>query len=240
MNLLLFPAPQDRYTLDSRDARLEHVRGVLRMGVGDCLDVGAINGPRGKATIVAADRDTVELEVVWHEMPPPPLPIDLLIAIPRPATAKKILTEATTLGARSLHFFTSEKSDPAYARSRLWIGDGWREALRLGAEQAFTTHLPTTTLHPNLETALLALSPETPCRLAPDVYEASVPLSTVGVNPESGAVLAIGPERGWGKRDRERLRAADFTLCSLGQRVLRVETATIVALTLLLAKLGAL
>lgn len=242
MNLLLFPYQENHYTLSARDPRLEHVRGVLRMGVGDTFDVGAENGPRGKATIVAADGSAVELEVAWQETPQAPPPLDLLIALPRPATARKILTEATTLGVRSMHFFPAEKSDPAFARSRLWSGDGWRDALRLGAEQAFTTYLPPTGLHDDLETALAALPGGVESiRLAPDVYEATVALSAVEpADMHATTVLAIGPERGWGARDRTRLREAGFTFCSLGDRVLRVETATTVALTLLLAGLGRL
>jgi RsmE family RNA methyltransferase len=45
-------------------------------------------------------------------------------------------------------------------------------------------------------------------------------------------VLALGPERGWGPRDREQLRAAGFSLAHLGSRVLRLETAVVAALTL--------
>jgi RsmE family RNA methyltransferase len=44
--------------------------------------------------------------------------------------------------------------------------------------------------------------------------------------------LAFGPERGWGPADRAALRAAGFTLCSLGERVLRLETAVTAALAL--------
>jgi RsmE family RNA methyltransferase len=51
-------------------------------------------------------------------------------------------------------------------------------------------------------------------------------------------VLAIGPERGWGPRDRDGLRAAGFALAHLGPRVLRSETAVVAALAILRADLG--
>lgn len=53
-------------------------------------------------------------------------------------------------------------------------------------------------------------------------------------SPPSPIVLALGPERGWGPADRAALRAAGFTLCSLGPRVLRLETAAVAALSLAL------
>ena len=86
----------------------------------------------------------------------------------------------------------------------------------------------------------LASPPPTPdpLRLALDNYEATTPLASAlcldSRRPTLDAplVLALGPERGWGPGDRTALRAASFTLCSLGQRVLRLETAVIAALTL--------
>jgi RsmE family RNA methyltransferase len=81
-------------------------------------------------------------------------------------------------------------------------------------------------------------APAKQARLALDNYEATAPLGAEILNPKSqilnggGVVLALGPERGWGPVDRDQLRAAGFTLCSLGQRVLRLETAVIAALAL--------
>jgi len=88
-----------------------------------------------------------------------------------------------------------------------------------------------------------------PRLLALDNYEATVSLAaalaTAPRGPETPAsplsppavdplVLALGPERGWGPADRAALRSAGFTLCSLGTRVLRLETAVTAALALAL------
>jgi RsmE family RNA methyltransferase len=60
--------------------------------------------------------------------------------------------------------------------------------------------------------------------------------------PVSGQPLlcAIGAERGWTHRERELLTAQGFTLCSLGARVLRTETACTAAASLILGAMGAL
>lgn len=241
MNLLLLPDLAEEAVLSARDPRLEHVRGVLRLQVGDGFDVGAENGPLGRATILRIDREAVVLRLAWGERPPPPPPpIDLLVALPRPATARKIVMEATTLGVRSLRFFPGGKSDPAFAKSRFWTDQGWREARRLGAEQAFTTWLPPVTLATGMAETLSELPPHG-LRMAPDVYEATASLNNVLAGIDTGGTaLAIGPERGWNATDRALLRAQGFTLCSLGNRVLRVETATTVSIALVLARLGAL
>jgi len=85
----------------------------------------------------------------------------------------------------------------------------------------------------NLNTQAPAAAP----RLALDVYEAGAPLSQLA--PAAGpVVLALGPERGWSPDERTQLRAAGFTLAHLGSRVLRVETALVAALSVLLARRG--
>ena len=52
--------------------------------------------------------------------------------------------------------------------------------------------------------------------------------------------LVIGPEGGLTAEEIEIARAARFRVASLGPRQLRVETATVTALTLALAALGEL
>lgn len=198
--------------------------------------VGLINGPRGDATVTAIDAEGVHFSVQWdpEAMPPPP-EITLLLATPRPATARKILFEATTLGVRSMQFFRSEKGDPAYVRSRLWTGE-WRESVRRGAEQAFSSFIPEVTLHDSLAAAAGAIPLSGP-RLALDVYEGTARLSEQAP-PDPPLVLAFGGERGWSQRERVQLREAGFTLVSLGERVLRLETAVTAALAVCFARAG--
>jgi 16S rRNA (uracil1498-N3)-methyltransferase len=56
-------------------------------------------------------------------------------------------------------------------------------------------------------------------------------------NPNSCLVL-IGPEGGWGDRDRKLFFAHSATSVKLGPRILRTETASVVALSLLQYELG--
>jgi 16S rRNA U1498 N3-methylase RsmE len=69
------------------------VRKVLGMKVGDSFDVGAVNGPRGKATILADDAAGMHLALTWGDLPPPPLSILLYAGLSRPQTMRKILRE---------------------------------------------------------------------------------------------------------------------------------------------------
>jgi len=231
MNRILFPEKAPGYRLAASDARLDHVRGVLRARQGDVLDVGVVNGPPGRATVTMVSREALEFEVEWGELPPPLPPVELWLGLSRPATMKKILREGTTLGVGTFVVFPAGKSDPAYPRSSLWEDDGFRPYLVEGAEQAFATRIPEVRIFRDLETALLERKGEGHRRYCLDLYEDPSPWP-VGLS--APCALAVGPERGWNGKDRNAFRDAGFHSIGLGDRVLRVETAAIVALGRLL------
>jgi RsmE family RNA methyltransferase len=239
MNLILFSSAERQRTLAADDPRARHVREVLRMGVGDRFDVGVVDGPRGKARIVAADAEGLRLELEWGEAPAAPFPITLLVALARPQTCRKILRECTALGVKRILFFTARKGMPGYAESRLWSSGEWRRILRQGAEQAFTTHLPRVERFAGgLAEALRDLDASgsvgrvVRARLALDLYEATAPLSAVSGPWQGETLLAVGPEGGWAPEERDLLREAGFRLVHLGERVLRTETACVAAVTM--------
>lgn len=242
VNLILFEPAEATAPLPRTDPRAQHILNVLRRQVGDIFDAGLINGPRGKGTLSAIDPLTLTLTFVWSSVPPPLDPLTLVLGLPRPQTARKILQEATSLGVRALRFFTSEKGETNYAQSTLWSSGEWRRHLIAGAEQAFDTRLPEVTYGRPL-TEILEPLPDAGLRLALDNYEASVALSQFHVLRETSnlpapVVIALGPERGWSARERDLLRARGFTFVHLGPRVLRTETACVAAIALVKAKLG--
>ncbi|MBI4625748.1 MAG: 16S rRNA (uracil(1498)-N(3))-methyltransferase [Verrucomicrobia bacterium] len=239
MNLILFEPHEIDAPLPRRDRRAAHILDVLRRRVGDTFDAGLVNGPRGKATLAALDAHALSLTFAWGAPPSPPDPITLLIGLPRPQTARDILRDATTLGVAALHFVTTEKSEPNYARSTLWSSGEWRRHLILGAEQAFDPRLPEVSHGRPLGECIAAL-PSAAARLALDNYESPQPVAVCHLMDDKPVVLAIGPERGWSAAERALLRASGFAFCHLGPRVLRTETAVVAALALVRAKLGLL
>ncbi len=252
MNLILFDPAETALPLPRTDPRAMHILSVLRRHIGETFDCGLIDGPRGKATLTAVSVTALALAFVWDATPlPPPAPITLILGLPRPQTARDILRDATSLGVAALHFVTTEKGDPNYARSTLWSSGEWRRHLVIGAEQAFDTHLPVVT-HGRARPAVLATLPPLPARLTPtaplapvarlvlDNYQSPAALSACALVPTQPVVLALGPERGWSAGERDLFRAHAFAFAHLGPRVLRAETAAIAAITLVRAKLGLL
>lgn len=236
MNLILFESTELDAPLPRRDPRAVHIIDVLRRSAGGTFDAGVINGARGKGTLVRVGDNALTLNFVWGNPPPPPFPITLIVGLPRPQTARDILRDATTLGVEAMHFVTTDRCDPNYARSNLWSGGEWRRLLITGAQQAFCTRVPVVMSGHSLSDTLATLPP-TGTRFALDNYESPIPL---GKAPAfiNGAILAVGPERGWSGVERTQLRAHRFGFVHLGERVLRTETACVVAITLLRGRLG--
>ncbi|MEZ5274914.1 MAG: RsmE family RNA methyltransferase [Opitutaceae bacterium] len=236
MNLILFEPEELGHPLPLKDPRAIHVIKVLRRAPGEPFDAGLINGPRGKACFHTRSDAGLELEFTPAAAPADSEPITLLVGLPRPQTARKILQEATSMGVRTIHFHLTARADPGYARSTLWTSGEYRRHLITGAEQAFTTRLPGLTHGRPLEEVLAALD-DAPTRLALDNYEAAGPLFDAPLNGGQ-TVLAVGSERGWVRAERQALVSAGFQLVHLGERVLRTETAVVAGLAILRARLG--
>ena len=239
MNLLLFKKPFEQQTIDGSDPRAEHLRKVLRVSVGSLVFVGFVNGLRARARVIKIGSDSsVSLEVVGTESAPKPLPISLLIGLPRPHTAKRILFEAASMGVERIDFFEAENGEPSYGESSLWKTEAWMERLELGAEQAFSTHIPQVSMYPDLQTALSSQAYDS-SRVALDNYEAEESIAQAVNSKKDAAVLALGSERGWSDNERNTLRRNGWTLAHLGPQVLRAETAVVAAVSSAASVLGA-
>lgn len=236
MNIILLEAGEPDGFFSRTDPRAVHLIEVLRITVGTPFFVGRINGPRGKALPTAIDAEGIRFTVEWEDRIDGLPPIHLLVGLPRPQTARRILQDVTSIGVSTIHFFRSARGEPGYAQSTLWSGDEWRRLLLRGAEQAFSTCLPTVHHHDSLAAAIAAQHSDS-TRLALDVYEANAPLTAR--QPLSCPVsIAIGSERGWEASERDTLRNSGFLLLHLGPRVLRTETACIAALSRILDSLN--
>jgi len=237
LNLILFQREETLRPLPRTDERAQHILNVLRRQVGDTFDAGIINGPRGKGTLIAVTNEHLELAFNWTIRPGAPDPITLIIGLPRPQTARKILQETAALGVAALHFVRCEKAEPSYADSTLWHSGEWMRHLEAGAAQAFCTDLPSVTHGESFSDVIQSL-PATANRIALDNYEAASALSQCALTNDVPVTLAFGPERGWSASERDTLRQNGFALAHLGTRVLRLETAIVAALAIAKARRG--
>jgi RsmE family RNA methyltransferase len=236
VNLILLE-PEDfvgdrRVRLEGR--RFEHVRGVHRKGEGDELRVGQIDGLCGRGRVEQIDESGVELEVTLDTPPPPPSPIRLVVALPRPPSLRKVLQQATALGVKELVLLHTRRVEKSYWQSHGLAEGALRRQLLLGLEQARDTVLPQVLLQrrfrPFVEDELALRVASEPCLVAHPDAERACPRAVHGP-----LTLVIGPEGGFVPFEIERLVSIGAECVGLGERVLRVETAVVA----LLARLAA-
>lgn len=210
--------------------RLQHCLDVHRAEVGDSLRVGKINGLLGTGRVVALTDELLELDVQLDQPPPEALPCTLLLALPRPKMLKRILQSVTSLGVKQIYLINSYRVEKSFWGSPLLQPEKLQEHLLLGLEQARDTILPEVRLRPRfkpfVEDELPQLAAGTDAYVAHPVAAADCPRGQA--EPIS---LAIGPEGGFIPYEVDKLQECGFTPISLGDRILRVETAVPVLLS---------
>ncbi len=236
MNLILLdPADLDAnghaWVRDPR--RLRHLREVHRVQPGDALTLGVIDGRIGRGRLCHLDSKAACFSVdALDRSPPAPLPVHLVLALPRPRMLARSLEHVTALGVKRVTLLHTRRVEKSYWQSPELADARIREHLILGLEQARDTRLPTVALEtrfkPFVEDRLPALLQGRRGLLAHPGMPAPCPR---GIAEES--LLVIGPEGGFIPYEVDRLLAAGCEGIHLGERILRVET----AVTALLARL---
>ena len=226
MNLILLEpedhlAP-DRVRLDGR--RFRHVREVLRAAPGDTLTVGALGGTIGTGTIVRIDGSSLEMGVRLEREPPAPLPVTVILALPRPKVMRRVLYTLAVLGVKKIVLVNAARVEKSFWQTPFLQPHEVRRQLLLGLEQAGDTMLPEVLLHPRfrpfVEDELPALSSGTLGLVAHPAATEECPRA-VGRQ----VTLAVGPEGGFVPYEIQRFLACGFSAVNLGPRVLTIETA---------------
>jgi RsmE family RNA methyltransferase len=204
--------------------RREHVIEVHRAKVDDELTVGRLNGPMGKGRITRLDSECLEMEVLLDAPPPSKLPLTLILALPRPKVLNRVIASATSLGVSSIHLVNAWRVEKAYWNSpRLQPENLWTQRV-LGLEQAKDTVLPDLHLHrllrPFAEDTLPALIQDTLPLIAHPGAPSACPRAI-----ERPVTLAVGPEGGFIEGEVSMFERTGFQPVSMGERILRVETA---------------
>ena len=236
MNLVLINKEESVQGIPIEDPRAVHLTQTVGLQLNKTFFVGIRNEFRGLATVKEINQ-RILFTVEWEKEKQSRLPLDLLVGLPRPQTAKKILYDAASLGINKIVFFVSEKGDPGYLSSSLWKNNEWEDSLLRGAEQACSSLIPEVTHVDSIEDGIKLIKPQT-WRVALDPYTAKDSLKS-NAGKFSWGTLAIGPERGWSDSERIILKSSDFNFYHLGDRILRVETACTGGSAIMLSELNA-
>ncbi len=129
--------------------RRRHIAGVLRASVGDRLEVGLVDGAIGKAIVREIEKKRVVLECEWvGEVDDAGPAIDIVCALPRPQTFKKVLQVSATMGVRRVHFINANRVEQCFFNASVVQPERIRYYLEKGLSQGKRTRLPKVSIHP--------------------------------------------------------------------------------------------
>jgi RsmE family RNA methyltransferase len=238
VNIILFNEEeiQDNNVL-LKDARAEHIVKVLRAEVGDSVRMGQIGGRLGRGTILVLKKKypfEALLAVELTEEPPAQPALDLILALPRPIMLKRILSQATALGVGTFHIIQSRRVEKSFWESNLLDPEEYVLHLRQGLEQAAVdTRLPDVIFHRRFKPFIEDFWSQQKGKHTLQLIAHPSGEKTLAdlISGEQGRIaLAIGPEGGWIDFEVDLFRAAGFCCCTMGNRILKVDTAVVALL----------
>lgn len=233
MNRILFEKEEivDGFVSFS-DERAEHVLKILHGEVGQTLKTGEVNGLIGTSEIVLIKGKTVRVKVN-HTLESLKPWIDLILAPPRPRVMKRLLPQLATMGVNRITLVGAKKVEKDFWGATLLREENFRPLLIEGLMQGGTSILPEIRLEKSFNRYLKSGIEEYDGFTKIVAHPYTDPLTP---NPqprrtsEASLVLAIGPEGGWTDEEIAALEERGFVRYSLGQRILRTDTATIALL----------
>jgi len=211
---------------------------VLRMREGDPLLVFNGSGREYEAAIrQATDEETTLVITGARNAPAGLIEITLCQAIPKADKMESIVRQATELGADRIVPFFAKRSVPRWpAEKSPRKRARWQKIASEAARQCGRTDIPEIGEIATFEQMLLSARPEG-LNLIFWEEESAAGVREVLRDPQQAArgafVLIIGPEGGFDKSEIDLARQAGFISVSLGERVLRVDTAAAAVLAVI-------
>jgi 16S rRNA (uracil1498-N3)-methyltransferase len=216
----------------------DHLARVLRARVGEEFDIATRHAVRrGRITSVAADR--VEFEL-GEEIPAGSLiEITLLLAIYKFDRMEWAIEKCTELGVSRIVPLISRRTDSHLATASTKRVERWRRIAHQAAEQSRRTAPPEIAAPIKLPEALMLAGA---LRIVLAESEEKTLLRAV-LKPDAAQneiILAVGPEGGWTEDEIQSFRQAEWVSASLGETILRAETAAIAATSIVASTLYSL
>lgn len=223
----------DRVHLGGGDAN--YLTRVLRLGPGDTIELLDGTGEGLRCEIEEAHKEGVTARVVERfSVPEPPVPITLYQALPKADKLELIIQKGTELGVsrivpvpatRSVVQLKGDRAESKVAR--------WQKIAQEAAEQCERGKVPVVDVPKGLKelqledgTLGLVLSERAAGLTLPQALPKQAPMALA---------IFIGPEGGWTPEELATMRGLGAIEVSLGQRILRTETAGLAALAMVMA-----
>jgi 16S rRNA (uracil1498-N3)-methyltransferase len=211
----------------------EHLSRVLRVRVGQTFDIATSEGVRsGIVTAVLDSRVEFELGEAVIEQPAPD--ITLALAIFKFDRMEWAIEKCTELGVARIIPVIAHRSEPHLAAAATKRVERWKRIAMQASEQSRRAS-PPEIAEPMKVKELIEFP--APNRVLLSESEQKIVLRDALPENSGEVLLAVGPEGGWTATEIEQFSSQRWTSASLGNTILRAETAAIAAVAVVLSEL---
>lgn len=242
------PFPQAEMALPAElivedEATVHHLRTVMRAKAGESIVVVDPQRETAYAAEIRELRKNAVLLTVTARLPEesPRLPhVVLVAALLKEQRWDFLLQKTTELGVRAIQPVMAERSvvklgPDEFSKKR----ERWQAVVQAAAEQSEGLFIPQI-LNPITVTQLCNGTFPGPRFLLQERGEDRTPLREFLGRVKAGEplMLGIGPEGGWSDGETQQFQQVGFELVSLGERIMRSETAAMAAMAAVVYESG--
>ena len=226
-----------RAIIRGRDA--EHMK-VLRLRPGEDVTLCDGEGNDYKCRLVQADREQAEMEVLEVVRCPaePSVKVTVLCGLPKGDRTDYIIQKCVEAGAGEIVFFLSNRcvARPEAPEKKL---ERWQRIAEEAAKQSGRGIIPTVSWAGEFAEALNIANQKELKIFLYETGEREGLDSVLEANKGAKSVaLMTGPEGGFAPFEADLARIVGLHVCSMGERILRCETAPVVATTAVMYATG--
>ena len=215
----------------------DHLVRVLRARVGQEFDI-AVGSSVHRGKIVSVDSERVEFELGEAVTSQESTQITLALSIFKFDRMEWAIEKCTELGVSRIIPVVARRTDAHLASASAKRVERWQRIVRQASEQSRRA-VPPEIAAPVRLSEIFSL--QSGLRIVLSESEDRTPLrDAVKANAEEGVFLAIGPEGGWTDDELQSFQHAGWISASLGNTILRAETAAIAATAIVSSVLASL
>ena len=216
-------------------AHASHLTKVLRARIGQQFDIATNEGVR-EGRIVSLAPDRVEFELGDLINGAEVLDLTLLLSIFKFDRMEWAIEKCVELGVGQIIPVLARRTESHLAAAAAKRVERWQKIALQASEQSRRSFLPEILAPVKLPEAMRQ---ETGLRVVLSEAERNRALKDALENHSNGPVaLAIGPEGGWTFEELESFHDAGWISGSLGNTILRVETAAVAAVSITISTLS--
>ena len=239
------PTPRDGAVFNLPQEVSRQVARVLRMRLGDSIELFDCSGYEWPATITDIGKDSVSVTIGQGADPlsEPKLKVTVCQGLVPSDRMDYVVQKCTELGVDRIVPMLTERVQAKDATPSAKRLERWQRIAREAAELAGRTRVPEVMAQQSLDDVLRVMPAEGPVLMLWEEEQGSSLRTAVreslGSHPRH-VTLLIGPVGGLSGAEADAAKAAGVVVVGAGARILRAETAPVVALAALMYEAGEL